>query len=98
MRHSRMPAGSTAPRRRERAAGATAETTASTAQAPRTAASAAHGISTDPGGAAAGVHPVRGEVTDERRQQIRRRSWHGEWDRLCGPCAAEAAHQRGRTL
>ncbi|CAK7286384.1 hypothetical protein [Streptomyces misionensis] len=38
-----------------------------------------------------GVHPVRGEVTDERWQQIRQLSWHGEWDRLCGPCAKEAA-------
>jgi hypothetical protein len=31
------------------------------------------------------------KFTDERWQKIRRSSWPGEWDRLCGPCAAEAA-------
>lgn len=31
------------------------------------------------------------KFTDERRQQIRQRSWHGEWDRLCGPCVKEAS-------
>ncbi|TGB11640.1 hypothetical protein E4099_11850 [Streptomyces palmae] len=31
------------------------------------------------------------KFTDDRWQQIRQRSWPGEWDRLCGPCAKEAA-------
>ncbi|WP_207309516.1 hypothetical protein [Streptomyces kasugaensis] len=29
--------------------------------------------------------------TDDRWQQTMRPSWPGEWDRLCGSCAAEAA-------
>ncbi|MGW3958015.1 replication-relaxation family protein [Streptomyces sp. NPDC004752] len=31
------------------------------------------------------------KFTDERWQEIKRSSWSGEWDRLCGPCAKEAA-------
>lgn len=29
--------------------------------------------------------------TDERWQETTRSSWPGMWDRLCGPCATEAA-------
>lgn len=31
------------------------------------------------------------KFTDERWQRVKRSSWPGEWDRLCGPCATEAA-------
>ncbi|MFB7918145.1 hypothetical protein [Streptomyces sp. NPDC056061] len=31
------------------------------------------------------------KFTDDRWQETTRSSWPGEWDRLCGPCAAEAA-------
>ncbi|MEU7384196.1 MULTISPECIES: replication-relaxation family protein [unclassified Streptomyces] len=31
------------------------------------------------------------KFTDERWQQTKGASWPGEWDRLCGPCAKEAA-------
>lgn len=31
------------------------------------------------------------KFTDERWQETGRSSWPGEWDRLCGPCAKEAA-------
>ncbi|MEU7560376.1 hypothetical protein [Streptomyces eurythermus] len=31
------------------------------------------------------------KFTDERRQETRRSSWPGEWDRLRGPCKREAA-------
>ncbi|MFD2623619.1 hypothetical protein [Streptomyces chumphonensis] len=31
------------------------------------------------------------KFTDERWRETTRSSWPGEWDRLCGPCAKEAA-------
>ncbi|MDW8806317.1 hypothetical protein P1P68_16370 [Streptomyces scabiei] len=31
------------------------------------------------------------KFTDDRRQETTRSSWPGEWDRLCGSCAREAA-------
>ncbi|MEV8047701.1 hypothetical protein AB0P02_28245 [Streptomyces griseoluteus] len=31
------------------------------------------------------------KFTDDRWQEIKRSSWPGERDRLCGPCAKEAA-------
>ncbi|GHA73493.1 hypothetical protein GCM10010345_90270 [Streptomyces canarius] len=31
------------------------------------------------------------KFADERWQEIRQSSWPGEWDRLCGPCAQQAA-------
>ncbi|MER5981407.1 hypothetical protein ABT142_33650 [Streptomyces sp. NPDC001857] len=31
------------------------------------------------------------KFTDERWQQAAQSSWRGEWIRLCGPCAKEAA-------
>lgn len=31
------------------------------------------------------------KFTNERWQQTKGPSWPGEWDRLCGPCATEAA-------
>ncbi|MFJ2271819.1 replication-relaxation family protein [Streptomyces sp. NPDC087849] len=31
------------------------------------------------------------KFTDDRWQETTRSSWPGEWDRLCGPCAKEAA-------
>ncbi|MFB7600407.1 hypothetical protein [Streptomyces sp. NPDC056160] len=33
------------------------------------------------------------KFTDERWQETTRFSWPGERDRLCGPCAKEAAHR-----
>ncbi|MFF9901532.1 hypothetical protein [Streptomyces longispororuber] len=31
------------------------------------------------------------KFTDERWQRVKRSSWPGGWNRLCGPCATEAA-------